>query len=175
MSQIKRKILKKLLNLLQERHDMACTIVGTKKLHHFQPMSTSTLKFRHTQIKKVCNSEQILKEHINGYVSHCLRCPKPSQLYPGYILSHGSTVAYDKAWWLGYVIDKNTEERTVKVNFLTPRGLCSSFKYPERPDILNVPHSDILSTVSASTTTGRTYTIEDAEQKAATDALQTQM
>jgi hypothetical protein len=54
-------------------HDMACTIVGTKKLHHFQPMSTSTLKFRHIQIKKVCNSEQLLKEeHINGYVSHCL-------------------------------------------------------------------------------------------------------
>ena len=73
------------------------------------------------------------------------------------------------------MIDKNTEERTVKLNFLTPRRLPPSFKYPGRPDILNVPHSDILSTVSATTTTGRTYTIEDAEQKAATDALQTQM
>jgi len=143
--------------LLQERHNTALTIVGTQRLHHFQPMSTSTLKVKRFsssdtfQIKKVCNSGQILQdEHINGYV----------------------TVVYDNAWWLGYVIEKNTEEKTVSVNFLTPRGPSPSLKYPERQDILNVPYCDILSTVSATTTTGRTYIVEVAEQKNATNALQ---
>ena len=62
--------------LLQERHNTALTIVGTQRLHHFQPMSTSTLKVKRFsssdtfQIKKVCNSGQILQdEHINGYVT----------------------------------------------------------------------------------------------------------
>ncbi len=82
------------------------------------------------------------------------------------------TVVYDNAWWLGYVIEKNTEEKTVSVNFLTPRGPSPSFKYPERQDILNVPYCDILSTVRATTTTGRTYIVEVAEQKNATNALQ---
>ncbi len=98
--------------------------MGTQRLHHFQPMSTSTLRVKRFsssdtfQIKKGCNSGQILQdEHINGYV----------------------TVVYDNTWWLGYVIDKNTEEKTVSVNFLTPRGPSPSFKYPERQDILNVP------------------------------------
>jgi hypothetical protein len=143
--------------LLQERHNTALTIVGTQRLHHFQPMSSSTLKVKRFsssdtfQIKKVCNSGQILQdEHINGYV----------------------TVVYDNAWWLGYVIEKNTEEKTVSVNFFTPRGPSPSFKYPERQDILNVPYCDILSTVSATTTTGRTYIVEVAEQKNATNALQ---
>jgi hypothetical protein len=82
------------------------------------------------------------------------------------------TVVYDNAWWLGYVIEKNTEEKTVSVNFLTPRGPSPSFKYPERQDILTVPYCDILSTVSATTTTGRTYIVEVAEQKNATNAIQ---
>jgi hypothetical protein len=78
------------------------------------------------------------------------------------------TVVYDNAWWLGYVIEKNTEEKTVSVNFLTPRRPSPSFKYPERQDILNVPYFDILST----TTTGRTYIVEVAVKKNATNALQ---
>jgi hypothetical protein len=60
-------------------------------------MVTSTLKVKKFsssdifEIKKVCNSEEILQEeHINGFV----------------------TVVYDKAWWLGYVIEKNKEDKT---------------------------------------------------------------
>ncbi len=47
-----------------------------------------------------------------------------------------------------------------------------SLKYPERQDIFNVPYCDILSTVSATTMTGRTYIVEVAEQKNATNAIQ---
>ena len=87
-------------------------------------------------------------------------------------ISMAITVVYDNPWWLGYVIEKNTEEKTVSVNFLTPRGPSPSLKYPERQDIFNVPYCDILSTVSATTTTGRTYIVEVAEQKNATNAIQ---
>jgi len=112
--------------LLQERHNKACTLMGTQRLHHFEPMSTSKLK----------------------------------------------VVLYDKDWWLGYVTDKNTEETTVKINFWTPKGPSPSFTYSERPDILNVPYCDILSAVSATPKIGRTYTLEEAEQRKATIALQ---
>jgi hypothetical protein len=83
---------------------LASTFVGTQKKHLFYPLITSTLKVKRFsgldtfQIKKICNFEQLLhEEHINGY--------------PGY-----ETVVYDEAWWLWYVIKKNTEQ-TVKVNF----------------------------------------------------------
>jgi len=74
--------------------------------------------------------------------------------------------------WFQHCRAPNVKEKTVSVNFLTPRGPSPSFKYPERQDILNVPYCDILSTVSATTTTGRTYIVEVAEQKNATNALQ---
>ena len=72
----------------------------------------------------------------------------------------------------GYVIEKSKEDKTVSVNFLPPRGPSPSFKYPDRQDILNVPYCDILSTFSTTTKTGRTYVVEEAEQKYATNALQ---
>ena len=81
-------------------------------------------------------------------------------------------MVYDEAWWLWYVIKKNTEERTVKVNFLTPKGPSLSLKYLERQDILDVPYSDVLSTVNAITKTGRTYVLKDAYQKQATFGVQ---
>ena len=82
------------------------------------------------------------------------------------------TVVYDKAWWLGYVIEKNKEDKTVSVNFLPPMGPSPSFKYQDRQDILTVPYCDILSTISTTTKTGRTYVVEEAEQKNAINALQ---
>ncbi len=54
------------------------------------------------------------------------------------------TVVYDEAWWLGYVIEKDTEKKTVNINFLTLKGPSPYFKYPERQDLLDVPYCDIL-------------------------------
>jgi hypothetical protein len=71
-----------------------------------------------------------------------------------------------------YVIEKNKEDKTESVNFLPPRGPSPSLKYPDRQDILNVPYCDILSTISTTTKTGRTYVVEEAEQKNSANALQ---
>ena len=143
--------------LLKDRHDLASTISGTQKLHHFKPISSSTVlikRFSNSEIfhvKKICDVVQLLEEeHINGYV----------------------TVVYDGAWWLGYVVDKDTEQNTVKVSFLSPKGPSTSFKYPEQQDMLDVPYCDILTAVNVSTQTGRIYVLEEAEQKKATCTLQ---
>jgi hypothetical protein len=67
---------------------------------------------------------------------------------------------------------KEQRRQDRSVNFLPPKGPSPSFKYHDRQDILNVPYCDILSTISTTTKTGRTYVVEEAEQKNATNALQ---
>ncbi len=136
---------------------MASTIAGTQKLHHFKPLCSSSLLVKQFsssvtfQIKKICNIEHLIQEdQTNGYV----------------------TVVYDEAQWLGYVIEKDTEKKTVNINFLTPKGPSPYFKYPEKQDLLDVPYCDILTKVNVTTLTGRTYTVEESEQKKATYALQ---
>ena len=57
----------------------------------------------------------------------------------------------------------------VKVSFLHPNGPSRSFRYPHRPDILNIPLSDILTKVDPRTVTGRVYTLTP---KGSQDALE---
>jgi len=70
------------------------------------------------------------------------------------------------------VVEKDTEKKTVNINFLTPKGPSPYFKYPERRNLLDVSNCDILTKVNVTTLTGRTYTVEESEQKKTTHALQ---
>ena len=111
-------------------------------------MVTSTLKVNWFsssdifEIKKVCNSEETLQEEHINGM-------------------------------VARICDRKEQRRQDHISeFLAPRGPFSSFKYPDRQDILNVPYCDILSTISTTTKTGRTYVVEEAEQKNAINALQ---
>ena len=59
----------------------------------------------------------------------------------------------------------------VKVSFLHPHGPSRSFRYPQRPDILTIPFSYILTKVDPRTVTGRVYTLTPKESRDASEKL----
>jgi hypothetical protein len=63
----------------------------------------------------------------------------------------------------------------VEVSFLHPHGPAKSFRYPAVPDILIMNIKDILTAVSPSTSTGRTYTLTGDGSSAAISALITRV
>lgn len=142
-------------NLLKERLQQAETITGTRKLHQITPISHTEIAVKlfsldtKSEVKKVVKTkhDQIKMDDIHGYV----------------------TVMYDGKWWLGYILEKDFDEATVK--FLHPHGPSPSFTYPRREDILLVSLKDILSKVNVKTVNGRTYTITKSEENQASDML----
>ena len=142
--------------LLRDRHGQAQTIAGTQKLHYFKPIGSNTVMVKQFsslptfEVKKVSNTFQSLTdEEVIGYV----------------------TVNYDQKWWLAYVLEKNNERKEAKVTFLSPNGPAPSFVYPNKPDVLMVPYSDILTRSAVTTASGRTYHLSVTDQTRASRAL----
>jgi hypothetical protein len=147
---------KKEILLLQKRHTKARTIAGTQKIHHLKPVSLVSLKVKHFSasehscIEKVTEGEELLTdEQVHGFV----------------------TVAYDTHWWVAYILEKTSENREAKVFFLHPHGPNPSFIYPNHPDELTIPYSDIMTKINATTTNGRTYKITKEDTSKASKAL----
>ena len=80
------------------------------------------------------------------------------------------TCICDDQWWVACVLQTEVSGE-VKVSFLYPNGPSRSFRYPHRPDILNIPLSDILSKVDPRTVTGRVYTPTPKESRDASEKL----
>lgn len=106
-----------------------------------------------------------------GEIKQCTKVSTPA-LSPtninGYI-----TVAYDKRWYVGLVIDKDDANSSCTVSFMIPPGpsQTQSFRWPPRPDVLEVSFQDVLSKIDLSTSTGRTYQATEEAQNKATTAL----
>ena len=81
------------------------------------------------------------------------------------------TVAYDGECWLGCVVGAHTTEHAITVKFLQPCIPASSFVYPEQEDHLDVDLSDVLTSVNATTATGRRYSLSRKEMQEASAAL----
>ena len=92
--------------ILKERHESAVIITGTQKLHYLKPILTTSLLLKRyssadiSYTKRVCFPQEasLSEANIDGYV----------------------TIAYDDKWWLGHVLDKDSERKEVKVTFLSP-------------------------------------------------------
>lgn len=146
--------------LLKERFESTRTIAGTHRLHSFRPISTKELEVRDfstsddKRIERVAavkgNSDTAIKfAAIRGYV----------------------TAQYDGMWWLGCITKSLQDSEEVEVTFLHPHGPAKSFKYPPSNDVLVMSYHDILTLVNPSTTTGRVYTLSQAEMAAASATL----
>ena len=71
---------------------------------------------------------------------------------------------YDSKWWIGLVLEVNTNEQDFRIKFLHPSGPSKSFYWPPHEDICWVPSTNYISHVrTLSTTTGRTYKVDDNE------------
>jgi hypothetical protein len=56
----------------------------------------------------------------------------------------------------------NENSMEVTISFLQPRGL-PSYVYPQQPDILSIPLSEVLMKADLRTATGQTYTLTSAK------------
>lgn len=79
--------------------------------------------------------------------------------------------AHQRNWWLGRVLQVESEPPLVTVMFLHPHGPCSSFKFPTTPDVKTLIKRNILTTVEPRTRTGRVYTLTKIETKTASEKL----
>jgi hypothetical protein len=72
-------------------------------------------------------------------------------------------MVYEYHWWLGYVLEKSNENEEFKIRFLDPYVPSASFVSPSQPDELFLLMSLILSMVTPTSETGRTYKLSSAE------------
>ena len=141
---------------LEIRFQKSRTIPGTRSLHSFVPVSNDTLTTKRYSLSSTSKDERVTKqemdidmEQVSGYV----------------------TCMHQNTWWLTCVLENDIDNAEVKLTFLHPHGPSRSFKYPATPDIIVLPTSNILTLVEPRTTTGRQYTIQQKDTRAATSKL----
>lgn len=141
---------------LEIRHASARPIPGTQKLHCVIPVSRTAI-----QTKMYSNSTEYKVESV-------LLNPIELDLEDirGYVI-----VVYDNQWWVGCVLDVNILTEQVKISFLHPHGPSVSFTYPQKPDILEVDKTAVITKVDLRTATGRTYFMERSEIEMVTSKM----
>ena len=105
---------------LEDRFKASRTIQGTRKLHSFVPISKEKLK-----VKSYSASSSSKEVRITSSDSEM-----PEDKISGFV-----TCVVEQKWWLGCVLQRDTEDPLVTVTLLHPHGPCSSFKYPAAPDV----------------------------------------
>lgn len=151
-------------DLLKDRFEEARTIPGTQKLHSFIPVSKEVVTVRFFSSSPVERQERV------GLRS--LMAESETSDHSGSALSGYVTVAYNSQWWVACVKDYNPERHELEVTFLHPHGPSPSYIFPDPPDSLIIDYHDVLTTVQATTATGRTYSISNKETMAAVSALE---
>ena len=66
---------------------------------------------------------------------------------------------YDEHWWVGLVIQFDTETNDVLIKFMAPHGPRVTFSWPKVDDIFWVPRHNIITVLETPTTSssGRNY------------------
>eukprot|EP00731_Ephydatia_muelleri_P017532 Em0010g630a len=149
-------------DFLAERFKYSRTVPGTRSFHSFIPISISSVEVRPYSLGTMKRTERVTSAHVPE--------PVPLSAIKSYV-----TVAYGGDCWLGYVTKVDMESRLVEVNFLHPQLPAKSYIYPRRQDILDVDPTDILTLVSPTTATGRSYTLTSKEVSEAKRALEARL
>ena len=145
---------------IKDRLDGSKSITGTQKLHAF-------LAIPNSKVEVMTKEYSLAACHVNERVSLF-----PSkELIPMEQIQNYVTCEYDGRWWLALVLETTNETKEVKVNFLHPAGPSPSFNFPRREDTLVVPQESILTKVSPTTATGRTYQLSNEEMNEASKCL----
>ena len=129
---------------LEDRFQKSCTIVRTRSLHAFIPKTTDTMTTKRFSFSTTSKDVKVMKE----------RGELEMEEVSGYVIC-----IHNNEWWLGCVVEKNSENRQVTLSLLRPSGPSRSFRYPRTPEIITVPLFRVVLFVEPRTTTGRTYTI----------------
>jgi hypothetical protein len=126
-------------------------VVGAHLYHAFLPISNTTL------IAKKYSTAQ------DGSVVAVAESRTQSQTIPFETVRGYIAVVDEDHWWPGYVLEKYEENEEFKIRFLHPHGQSASFVSQPQPDELILPVCLILSMVTPTSETGRTYKLSIAE------------
>lgn len=133
---------------LEKRFENLNTLPGTRSFHNYRPLDSSgTLEARRITTDEEPSLTYNLRRGLTLNV-------KEKDLYPSRYIA----CKYDNLWYFGIITNVSKEDGDVTVKFLHPAGPSSSFYWPKRDDICDVPIPHILAVVEPPhTSTGRTY------------------
>ena len=141
-------------NFLKKRFDaVKVAVPGTRSFHQFVPLTDRIIR------TKRCSED-------DDYVlTHNLYEHNESVIVELNSLDY-FTCLYEQRWWVGIILEVDTEQGDAKVKFMHPAGPARSFYWPDVDDICFIPNIDILMKVDVPTTTsGRQYTFKSVDIK----------
>ena len=80
--------------------------------------------------------------------------------------------SYNSQWWLGCVLAAHSKAVQISLTLSHPPG-PRSYKYPDVPVIITLPHTEILIKVCPHSRTRHVYTLTQKETKATVDKFET--
>jgi hypothetical protein len=126
-------------------------VIGTLLYHTFLPTSNTTLIAK--KYSKVQDGSAVAMAES---ISH-------NQTIPFETVRGLIAAVYEDHWRSGLVLEKHDENEEFKMRFLHAHGPSPSSVFPSQPDELILPVSLILSMVTPTYETGRTYKLSSAE------------
>ncbi|KAL5503158.1 hypothetical protein EMCRGX_G010065 [Ephydatia muelleri] len=153
-------------SLQRPYHDQ---IMTPRQLFEYAKANITAVHF-HYSTKEEYDTETL---QLEARLSHARTIPEEDLVFDdikGFV-----TVMYDNKWYLACVLQTFPSTVEVKLSCLEPAGPSSSFVYPRKADILIIPATNVLTIVDPATTTGRTYTLSEAECSIASQKLQVKL
>jgi len=140
-----------LLNL-NSRYTQGCTIPETRSYHVFHPECIGTVKYKLT-------AED---DEYAGSYKFFDPCPVQSKNFD---VGEYVVAKYDHSWWIGTVLEIDTDQEELLIKFMHPQGPCQTFYWPKRDDIIYIAKNDVITKISPPniSRTGRAYQITDEE------------
>eukprot|EP00731_Ephydatia_muelleri_P007129 Em0003g1377a len=153
-------------SLQRPYHDQ---IMTPRQLFEYAKANITAVHF-HYSTKEEYDTETL---QLEARLSHARTIPEEDLVFDdikGFV-----TVMYDNKWYLACVLQTFPSTVEVELSCLEPAGPSSSFVYPRKADILIIPATNVLTIVDPATTTGRTYTLSEAECSIASQKLQVKL
>ena len=156
---IEKEVMKPIRAKLEERYALGGTVPGTRSAHYFELCGPAKIRAKCVADDKTFSINYSFKNCHNLLQDDVIQTLKP--------MDYVSCV-YDNFWWVGLVKLVNVEEKDVTIKFMKPHAPATTFYWPARDDIVEVPFDKILVKLEPPTCTsrsGRHYTITKEEEK----------
>jgi len=141
---------------LEKRYSLGDTVSGIRSCHHFEPISTTSIK-----------GKQLSNDHVY-YINHSFSVMPTSNDIAAVLRPNDyATCIFGRFWWLVLVDLINVEEKDVPCKFMHPHGPTNNFHWPRTDDKGYVPFNKFIITVEIPqySTNGRQFLIKEQELK----------
>ncbi|CAF4418523.1 unnamed protein product [Rotaria magnacalcarata] len=127
-------------------------IFGIRSYHHFQLLDNATIRCKTT-------SDSMSYEDFTMFIQHQskLKCVKRVLTMNDVNVNDYIAVEYQDDWWLAMIQALEPTLKEQHMTFLHPSGPRTSFKFPVRPDELNIELGNVICLLCQPPTLGTRY------------------